>query len=160
MAEPPKPGTENIGLARAVRSTIANVPCFGHSVWMTLASPARLVDTSFGMEPSGPETSARPRALLGGVTLLIALTLSVRVLDAAYVVPAFRPIVAQAAVRLLASAGELEAHRPVAVALPGCLSLVSARSDGGGPCDTVETGSVDLLRSELLSLPPPGCVRA
>lgn len=112
------------------------------------------------MEPSGPETSARPRALLGGVTLLIALTLSVRVLDAAYVVPAFRPIVAQAAVRLLASAGELEAHRPVAAALPGCFGLVGEPNDSGGPCDTVETGLVGLLRSELLNLPPPAWVRA
>lgn len=129
-------------------------------MWMTLASQALLVDTSPGMEPSGPETLARPRALLGGVTLLIALTLSVRILDAAYVVPAFRPMVAQAAVRLLASAGELEAHKPAESERLGRFRPMGASVESGGACGVASAGPVAPLRCELLSLPPPAGICA
>lgn len=107
------------------------------------------------MEPSGVETSARPRALLGGITLLIALTLSVRVLDAAYVVPAFRPMVAQAAVRLLASAVELEAHKP---AESQCAGRYLSRVLSIEPLaigEAEQAGPIAQLRCELLNLPPP-----
>ncbi|KAA0214951.1 MAG: hypothetical protein DYG94_10910 [Leptolyngbya sp. PLA3] len=112
------------------------------------------------MEPFGPETSARPRALLSGVTLLIALTLSVRVLDAAYAVPAFRPMVAQAAVRLLASAGELESHKPAESARPAHFRPVAVSLVLGGPGETASAGPIAPLRCELLNLPPPSSVHA
>lgn len=129
-------------------------------MWMTLARRVVLVDTSGGMDLAGPETSARPRALLGGITLLIALTLSVRVLDAAYVVPAFRPMVAHAAVRLLASAGELEGHRPAERERSGRFHPVAVPRDPGEQCEGLPGGALAPLRCELLNLPPPAHARA
>lgn len=113
------------------------------------------------MDGFASEPQSRPRTYLGGVTLLLALALSVRVLDAAYSLPAFRPMVAHAAVRLLAaSSHEQNDHRPAARERAFLPELpVRAESVELAVAPLVD-GPVWTVRSELVNLPPPACVRA
>lgn len=109
------------------------------------------------MDRSSADSVARARVHLGGVTLLLALALSVRVLDAAYVLPAFRPMVAHAATRLLAVSGsDSTEHRP---ALKVRTGLIAARPrlglDSTQPDSVLVSSPRTLVCVHLLNLPPP-----
>lgn len=115
------------------------------------------VDNWVTMDRSTTDSVSRARVHLGGVTLLLALALSVRVLDAAYVLPAFRPMVAHAATRLLAVSGsDATEHRPAINTRTG---RVAARPKLGLPVAEPDSALLPAPRTlvcvHLLNLPPP-----
>lgn len=113
------------------------------------------------MDGFASEPLSRPRTYLGSVTLLLALTLSVRVLDAAYTLPAFRPMVAHAAVRLLAVSNCEQQDRRPAPREGNCVSAKLRLAERPEPVgSSLVDGPVWAVRSELVNLPPPACVCA
>jgi len=108
------------------------------------------------MDPATPELQNRPRAYLSSVTLLLALTLSVRAIDVACAVPNFRPLVTHAVVRLFTgSAPNHVEHRPACEPQQVRSLLVVASVPQGVIPEAPELRTCREVRLELIDLPPP-----